>query len=205
MFWLVQAPNEEAADAVHREAHRLVADSLREHRQQRLDEKKRAFEDDRNRAVEAGLVPLFDWPKNNDSRVHEQHVKAPKGITYSGRDERLATDVRGVGFERHDTVAKFGPRSIEIGRGSVRGRNARAFGEEEPCCFRSDAARRTGNESPFPSSSFMLASPQVIGFGSTTIRDCFFGRCERRAYYGTAMRCRQPLAGSEVTFPRSAL
>ena len=123
-----------------------------EDRQERLDEKERPLEIDRERAVEAGLVPFLQRTEVADAGVEEGRVESAELLPDNGRDRLLRLDVAGVGRDRHDLAEVAGRRGQRL-RIVPGDRHARPFLQEQPGCLEPDSRGAAGDEEPACSSS----------------------------------------------------
>ena len=109
-------------------------------------EEERAFQVDRDRAVETGFVPLLDRPEFRYSGVDEQDVQAAEALADGLGDRLLTGDVSGVGADRQHVAAEFLAGGFEGGGVGAGDRDAGTFLQELAGRFKADAAGAAGDE-----------------------------------------------------------
>ena len=108
--------------------------------------KERAFDVDRDRAVESLLVERFDRPEIGSTGIDEQDVEMTEG-GFDGLDDGfLPGNIAGIGLYEQSRVAEHGTGRLYGCRIGAGDRDAGALGDELAGRFKADTAGAAGDQ-----------------------------------------------------------
>jgi hypothetical protein len=109
---------------------RTIEDGFARGRQQRLNEKERPLQVDRERTIETCFIPLLDRTEVADAGVEDSNIERFKGIANCFRDSPLARDVTGIRADRQHIAFELRLGLFKVSRIIAGNRNACAFADK---------------------------------------------------------------------------